>query len=102
MLLPPNFSDALLVFLYGVMATLFVQSVLGMFKFKERVDLLEGMLRESCQRLINCEDDMYAFGEVQRALVESQRLTEKERPRLRLAKPAERRTGAGSPRRGKK
>jgi hypothetical protein len=102
-MLTPNFSDALLVFLYGVMGTLFVQWVMGMLKLKERIERLKRVVCDCSYRLTNCEDDMYAFGEVQRALVEVQRLTEKERPRFRLhAKPAERRTRARSPRRAKK
>jgi hypothetical protein len=102
-MLTPNFSDALLVFLYGVMGTLFVQWVMGMFKLKERVERLERVLYEASSRLIDCEEDMYALAEVQRLARRERLLAEKERPRLRAAlAPAERRTRARSPRRAKK
>jgi hypothetical protein len=97
--LTPNFSDALLAFLYGVMVTLFVQWVLDRFELRERVRLLEMRMLESSCRLFDCEEDV-------KRCWEAQRLVGVVRTQLDIAnqKPSEkeRRTRARSLRRAKK
>jgi hypothetical protein len=97
-MLTPNLSDALLVFLYGVMGTLFVQWVMEKFKLKERVEWLERVVYESSCRLLDCEEDMDSIKDVIRR-AEVQRLAEKESaPRIHAEPaPAERRTRARDP-----
>jgi hypothetical protein len=97
-MLTPNLSDAVLVFLYGVMGTLFVLWVMEKFNLKERVEWLERVMYESSCRLLDCE--------VKYCRAEAQRLAEKERlnaPRIHAEPaPAERRTRARNPRGAKK
>jgi hypothetical protein len=106
-MLTPNYSDILLVFLYGVMLTLFVQWVMDRClrdNLMERVEWLEKKMYESSCRLLYCEEDINSCREEMRlvGIMRTQvELAKKNRPRTAPTN-AVRRTRARSPRSAKK